>query len=137
MAANRLIKDGIKLYSSNFDADNGGKIKKVYIEDFVYCVDKKSYPHGSVTTYIQQGDGSLDPTWGVRNETAGIPFKYEDHTYYLTWNSLNGSVDKNKLAEIDVYDASPYEGVFAQISSYNAFPPPYCIIYQTRTRIRP
>lgn len=136
-AADRLMKLNIKIYSSHFDSDNSGVIRKVYIEDLTYCADRDSYPYGSVTTYIQKSDGSLDPSWGVRNATAGVPFIYEDHTYYMTWRSWKGGVDKNRLAEIDISDASPYEGVFRKISSYNAFPPPYCIIYQTKKRIRP
>ncbi|MDE2154594.1 MAG: hypothetical protein KGJ32_01680 [Xanthomonadaceae bacterium] len=133
----QLMKRDVKIYSSNFDADNGGKVKSVYIEDVTFCDIKDSYPNGSASTYIKNSDGSLDPSWGVRNATAGIPFIYDKHTYYMAWKSLRGSPDKNLLAEIDISDAVPYRSGLRAITPYASLTPPECIIYQTRKRMLP
>ena len=134
----RLMKDkSLNIYRSNFDANNSGHIRAVYIEQFTLCNAEENYPWDSVTTYIQRNDGSLEPTWGVRAATAGIPYVYDHHTYYLRWNSLSGSADRRLLTQINIYDARPYKGYFAQVSSYNAFSTPICIIYQNKTRRLP
>jgi hypothetical protein len=132
------MKIGVnKIYESHFDVDNSGEIQKVYISDSVMCnVDNLSdyYPDDSVTTYIVKEDGTLDAQWGIHAATAGIPFIFKGHTYYVKWESLKGSPDKNMLAQLDVFDAVPFHPELRNIVPGGGFTPPYCKIYSHRAR---
>jgi hypothetical protein len=126
-----------KIYESNFDADNNGKIQKVYIADDVMCnVDGLNdyYSDDSVTTYIVKDNGMLDAKWGIHAATAGIPFIFKGHTYYLKWKSLKGSPDKRMSAQLDVFDAVPFHPELKDIVPGAGLTPSYCEIYTYRTR---
>lgn len=132
------MKIGVnKIYEGHFDADNSGKIQKIYIADGVMCnVDnlKDYYPDDSVSTYIVKNDGRLDTKWGIHAVTAGIPFIFKGHTYYLKWQSLKGSPDKRMLAQLDVFDAMPFHPELKDIVPGAGFTPSYCKIYTYRAR---
>jgi hypothetical protein len=124
--------DDLRIYAASFDADNAGKVRDGFIIDITLCNDKDSYWDSSVTTAIKNSDGTLDRSWGVYGATAGIPFIYNSHTYYTKWKSLRGSVAKNMLAELDVFDSVPYSGELRKINPYSVLTPSYCIIYQSK-----
>jgi hypothetical protein len=128
--ANHIKNNDTKIYEANFDPDNSGQIKKMYITDITLCGDKNSYWDGSVTTAIQNEDGSIDPSWGVQDATAGIPFIYENKTYYLKWSSLIGSVKKGAKSQLDIYQSVPYNDSLKKIIPFATFTPSHCTIYQ-------
>lgn len=129
------MKNGVnKIFVSNFDADNSGIVNKVYIEDNALCDIKDDYPDSSVMTYIEKSDGALDQRWGAHTSTAGIPFIYKDHTYYIKWQSLSGNPDKRRLAQLDVYDAVPFHPELKDILPSAGFTPPHCEIYTYKSK---
>lgn len=130
--AKHLQSGDTKIYAARFDPDNSGKARKVYIVDTTLCSVAGTYWNGSVTTVIENDDGSLDRTWGVHDATAGIPFIYNKHTYYVKWTSLINSVNKNALAKLDVYGSVPYGRNLQGVNFYAVLTPSYCGIYQMK-----
>ncbi|HEV2540581.1 MAG TPA: hypothetical protein VGU03_12895 [Frateuria sp.] len=136
-AVNRLMSSTpAKLYQAYFDNDNSGTLHVVYALDSVWCPGDAEAPLiWNPVIYMRNTDGTLNRSWGVGDETSGSPFIYNGQTYYARWSSLIGSALKNAWAQLDIYyDTPSMPGSPPQ--DHEVFPPPYCTIYQMKSKTR-
>lgn len=126
----------IKLYQARFDNDNSGMTHVVYAEDSMLCPSGINAP---LTTnpiiFMENVDGTMNKSWGVRDETSGSPFIYKGQTYYVRWTSLIGAALKNAWAQLDIYYDTP-DLPGSPPKDYEVFSPPDCTIYQMKKGIR-
>lgn len=129
--SNELNSQQVYIYSAEFDADNSKEIRKIYILYNPSCYIARE-AIAVVYTFIEDSSGTLDPSWGVRAATAGIPVIYKDHTYYIRWKSWKGGVDPKGLAELNVFDAGPFNPAHRAYLPYAGFTPFVCRIFQDK-----
>ena len=126
-----LTSGSLKILSARFDADNSGKSATVYVVDYSLCNDPDSWSETNPAIYIKRDNGTFDSGWDG-NYATGNPFMYDGRTYYARWQSLRGSVLKNVLAKVDIYESVPFDSAHNRGSSSAGFTSSYCEIYQRK-----